>query len=40
MRFNHLQRDIQRITKKVLTQSLRKLERDGLVSREVFAPCR
>ncbi|MFX4310710.1 helix-turn-helix transcriptional regulator, partial [Enterobacter sp. 63] len=26
-----------RITKKVLTQSLRKLERDGLVSREVFA---
>ncbi|TFF58205.1 transcriptional regulator [Enterobacter sp. A11] len=37
MRFNKLQRDIQRITKKVLTQALRKLERDGLVSREVFA---
>lgn len=37
MRFSHLQRDIQRITKKVLTQSLRKLERDGLVSRKIFA---
>lgn len=37
MRFNSIQRDIQRITKKVLTQSLRKLERDGLVSRKIFA---
>ena len=36
-RFNALKRDIQRITQKVLTQTLRKLERDGLVSREVFA---
>lgn len=37
LRFNGLKRDIQRITQKVLTQTLRKLERDGLVSREVFA---
>ncbi len=37
MRFNLLKRDIKRITQKVLTQTLRKLERDGLVSRTVFA---
>lgn len=37
LRFNTLRRDIQRITQKVLTQTLRKLERDGLVSRQVFA---
>lgn len=37
MRFNTLKRDIQRITQKVLTQTLRRLERDGLVSRQVFA---
>lgn len=37
MRFNELKRDIQRITQKVLSQTLRKLERDGLVSRQVFA---
>lgn len=37
MRFSALKRDIQRITQKVLTQTLRKLERDGLVSRTVFA---
>lgn len=36
-RFNMLRRDIQRITQKVLTQTLRRLERDGLVAREVFA---
>lgn len=36
-RFNALKRDIQRITQKVLTQTLRKLERDGLVARQVFA---
>lgn len=36
-RFNALKRDVQRITQKVLTQTLRRLERDGLVSREVFA---
>ena len=36
-RFNSLKRDIQRVTQKVLTQTLRKLERDGLVSRTVHA---
>lgn len=37
MRFNGLRRAIRRITQKVLTQTLRRLERDGLVSRKVFA---
>jgi DNA-binding HxlR family transcriptional regulator len=37
VRFNALKRDIQRITQKVLSQTLRKLERDGLVSRHVQA---
>lgn len=36
-RFNALKRDIRRISQKVLTQTLRKLERDGLISRQVFA---
>lgn len=36
-RFNALRRDIRGITQKMLTQTLRKLERDGLVSREVYA---
>lgn len=36
VRFNALKRDIQRITQKVLTQTLRKLERDGLIARQVF----
>lgn len=36
-RFNVLRRDIKRITQKVLAQTLRKLERDGLVARRVFA---
>ena len=36
-RFNALKRDIKRVTQKVLTQTLRKLERDGLVSRTVHA---
>ena len=34
---NSLKRDIKRVTQKVLTQTLRKLERDGLVSRTVHA---
>lgn len=34
-RFNQLRRDIQGISQKMLTQSLRRLERDGLVYREV-----
>lgn len=36
-RFSALKRDIENITQKVLTQTLRRLERDGLVSRKVFA---
>lgn len=35
VRFNSLRRDIQGISQKVLTQALRKLERDGLVFRNV-----
>lgn len=37
MRFNALGRALPDISKRMLTQSLRDLERDGLVSREVFA---
>lgn len=36
MRFNALLRDIPDISKRMLTQTLRDLERDGLVSRQVF----
>ena len=36
-RFGVLRREIEGISQKMLTQSLRKLERDGLVKREVFA---
>lgn len=36
VRFNHLRRDIKGISQKVLSQTLKKLERDGLVSRAVF----
>jgi DNA-binding HxlR family transcriptional regulator len=36
VRFNHLRRDIKGISQKVLSQTLKKLERDGLVSRTVF----
>lgn len=36
-RFNQLRRDIEGITQKVLSQTLKKLERDGLVARRVFA---
>lgn len=36
-RFTELRRSIGGVTAKVLTQTLRSLERDGLVSREVFA---
>lgn len=35
-RFNALQRTLPDISKRMLTQSLRDLERDGFVSREVF----
>lgn len=36
MRFNHLRRDIEGVSQKVLSQSLKGLERDGLVSRVVL----
>ncbi|GKT16936.1 helix-turn-helix transcriptional regulator [Acidovorax sp. SUPP2522] len=35
MRFNSLRREIKQITQKVLTQTLRRLERDGFIAREV-----
>jgi DNA-binding HxlR family transcriptional regulator len=35
-RFNQLRRDIPDISQKMLTQTLRDLQRDGMVSREVF----
>jgi DNA-binding HxlR family transcriptional regulator len=37
VRFNHLRRDIKGISQKVLSQTLKKLERDGLISRTIFA---
>ncbi len=37
MRFSQLQRAGSGITQKVLTQTLRALERDGLISRTIFA---
>jgi len=36
-RFSELERAIPQITKKMLAQQLRELERDGVVHREVFA---
>lgn len=36
-RFSHLQREIGGISQKMLTQTLRGLERDGLVTRTVYA---
>jgi DNA-binding HxlR family transcriptional regulator len=36
-RFSHLQREIDGISQKMLTQTLRGLERDGLVTRKVYA---
>ncbi|MCY1322683.1 HxlR-like helix-turn-helix [compost metagenome] len=37
VRFNQLKREIDGISQKVLSQVLKKLERDGLVSRSVYA---
>lgn len=37
MRFNRLKREIEGVSQKALSQVLKKLERDGLVRREVFA---
>ena len=35
-RFNQLRRDVPDISQKMLTQTLRELQRDGMVSRQVF----
>lgn len=35
-RYNELRRDLGRVTHKMLTQQLRELERDGLLTRQVF----
>ncbi|GLR79623.1 helix-turn-helix transcriptional regulator [Azospirillum oryzae] len=37
MRFNQLRREIEGISQKMLSQTLKSLERDGLVSRKAFA---
>jgi DNA-binding HxlR family transcriptional regulator len=37
MRFSQIQKSIPDVSQKMLTQTLRKLEEDGLVSRKVFA---
>ena len=37
LRFNELRRRIESISQKMLSQTLKSLERDGLVRREVFA---
>ncbi|MDO4240947.1 MAG: helix-turn-helix domain-containing protein [Microbacteriaceae bacterium] len=36
-RFNELKREVQGVSQKMLTQTLRALERDGIVRREAFA---
>lgn len=37
LRFNRLRREVEGVSQKVLSQTLKKLERDGLISRKVFA---
>lgn len=37
MRFNQLRREIEGLSQKVLSQTLKNLERDGLVTRQAFA---
>ena len=39
LRFSQLRRRVQGVTQKMLTQTLRGLERDGLVSRTCTRPC-
>ncbi len=36
-RFNHIRREVRGISQKVLSQTLKRLERDGLLTRTVFA---
>ena len=36
MRFSHLRRSVEGISQRMLTQTLRQLERDGLVERTVY----
>ena len=37
LRFSQLQRRLNRITQKMLTQQLRELEQDGMINRQVYA---
>jgi len=37
VRFNRIRHDIKGISQKVLSQTLKKLERDGLITRAIFA---
>lgn len=37
VRFNQLRRDIEGVSQKVLSQTLKKLERDGMIDRRAFA---
>lgn len=37
VRFNQMRRDIEGISQKVLSQTLKQLERDGLINRQAFA---
>lgn len=37
VRFNQLRREIEGVSQKVLSQTLKRLERDGLIARAVFA---
>lgn len=37
VRFNELRREIEGVSQKVLSQTLKRLERDGLIIRKVFA---